>query len=462
MSPGSPVSNQELPAALLLKGGNVVTMDESNTVLSADVRIRGTRIDAIGPDLVVTASDDVLDVSGCLILPGFVQTHVHLCQSLWRNHADDMDLMDWLRLRTWPLEAAHDPDTLAAAARLACAELLLGGTTTINDMGTVHHTEALVRAAAATGIRGIYSKVLMDLHDGPDALRQDPDEAVAEAIDLASTLPRESDRVGFALAPRFAVSSSIRLLENVARASVLHALPVHTHASENDDENRLTLERFGERPISLYRRLGMLGPRLLLAHCVRIDASEINELASAGTSVLHCPTANLKLGSGIAPVQDMIRAGIRVTLGSDGPPCNNNLDMFREMRAAALIQKGLHGALAMPAWQVLRMATIEGARALGLDADIGTVEVGKKADLSVLDPRRAHSMPVNSRDPASSILYSMDRDNIRHVIVDGRLHVREGVLLSINLSEVLGEAQEAAKRLFAQAGIRAGYSGPGS
>jgi 5-methylthioadenosine/S-adenosylhomocysteine deaminase len=435
--------------SLLLHGGTVVTVDPADRVLAADVLVEGGRIAAIGAGVSHPQDAERIDCTGRLVIPGFVQAHVHLCQTLWRNLADDLSLMDWLRRWTWPMEAAHDGTTLRAAARLGCAELLLSGTTTINDMGTVRHCQAIVDAAAATGIRGVFSKVLMDRHDGPAGLVDDPDRAIEEALAVAA--PEGSGgRIATALAPRFAVSSSRGLLERVAAAATATGKLVHTHASENAEENRLTVERFGVRPIDLYGQLGLLGPRLLLAHCVDVTPGEVGTLARTRTAVLHCPTANLKLGSGMAPVPAMLDAGVRVSLGADGAPCNNNLSAFQEMRMAALVQKAGHGPTAMPAARVLRMATAAGADAIGLGAVTGSIEPGKAADLVVLDPRRPWSSPWE--EPAAAIVHSMNAANVEHVLVDGRVLVRDGRLVAMDLDDVVREGLEASAALRRRAG----------
>jgi cytosine/adenosine deaminase-related metal-dependent hydrolase len=436
---------------VFLQGGTVLTLDLYDTILDADVLVVDGRIAAIGPYLSPPADADIVDATGCWVLPGFVQTHVHLCQTLWRNHADDLPLMEWLRTWTWPLEAAHDEVTIRASARLGAAELLLSGTTTINDMGTVRHTAVVIRQALELGLRGVFSKVLMDLHDGPDALSENPDSALSESLGLAERCRDTGGLAQVALAPRFAISSSMHLLEGIAVAARSAGLLVHTHCAETAEEVRSTVERFGCRPIALFQQMGLLGANLLLAHCVHITPDEIRLLADAQTVVLHCPTANLKLGSGIAPVPAMLDAGVRVTLGADGAPCNNTLDAFLEMRTAALIQKGLHGPTAMPARTVLRMATIEGAKALGLDRDIGSVEKGKKADLVVLDRRRVQCVPA--RDPAGAIVYSMGRDNVRHVLTDGRVVVHDGRLATADVTTVMREAEDATARLLRTAKV---------
>lgn len=443
---------------ILLRGGTVLAMDRDDFAGPADVLVEDGRVVGVRPGLAALPGCEVVDVSGCLVLPGFVQTHVHLCQTLWRNLADDLGLMEWLSRVTWPLEAAHTPETIRAAARLGAAELLLSGTTAVADMGTVRHTDVVIETATDMGLRGVFAKVLMDAHDGPDALRQDPDVAVTEALDLAARYDRsdarDQDLIRVALAPRFAVSSSLRLLELVAAAARDRGLLVHTHCAETEDEVRRTVDRFGVRPVDLYGTLGLLGPRLLLAHCVRVTPDEVRRIAEAGAVVLHCPSANLKLGSGIAPVHAMLQAGARVTLGADGAPCNNNLSMFREMRLASLLQKGLHGPEVLPARQVLRMATIEGARALGLDHAIGSIEVGKRADLVVLDPRDPACVP--QADPWGAVVYSMGSRHVRHVLAGGEFRVRDGRLAGVDVVEVVEEGRAASRALCEAAGVTTG------
>lgn len=431
---------------LLLRNGTVVTMDRADSVIQCDILINDEKIVKIGTNIQTPENVEVLDCSGRILIPGFVQTHVHLCQSLWRNLADDLSLMEWLRKWTWPLEAVHDETTLRAAARLACAELLLSGTTTINDMGTVRHYQALVDAAASTGIRGIFSKVLMD--EGHDALKQEPEVAIEEALSLRPP-SNAHRRVKIALAPRFAVSSSLRLLEKIAMVASEREMLIHTHASENSEENRITMERFGMRPIALFASLDLLGPRLLLAHCVDITEDEIETLATTRTAVLHCPSANLKLGSGIAPIPAMLAAGVRVSLGADGPPCNNNLSAFQEMRTAALIQKGIHGPKVMPAYDVLKMATLKGAEVLGMADEVGSIEEGKFADIVVLNASWPWCVPWE--DPASAIVYSMNAANVEHVIVAGQILVRDRKLVHLDLLEVVREGMEASKLLRSKA-----------
>ncbi|NOZ00432.1 MAG: amidohydrolase family protein [Deltaproteobacteria bacterium] len=437
--------------ATLFRGGSVLNPGLEDRVVEADVLVEDSRVAGVRSGLHAGDDFDVVDCEGLLLLPGFVQTHVHVCQTLWRNLSDDLPLMEWLRGWTWPMEAAHDADSMRASARLGFAELLLSGTTTVNDMGSVRHTDVIVEEARTMGIRGQFARVLMDDHDGPKALLDDPDAAVKESLALADHFHDPSAGTRIALAPRFAVSSSLRLLELVAAAAEDRNLMVHTHCAETKEEVRLTEGRFGMRPIALFQALGLMNENLLMAHCVHTSPTEHESIAVGGASVLHCPTTNLKLGSGTAPIMDMMKAGVRVSLGADGAACNNNLSMFREARTASLLQKGLHGPDCLPAWDVLRMATMDGATALGMGDEIGTIEAGKFADIVVLDPHRCCSVPFD--DPAGAIVYSMGPSNVLHVMVGGRMVVRDGLLITADVEEVMTEAQEASLRLRKRAGL---------
>lgn len=429
----------------ILKGLTIVTVDGTNQVLSGDIAILDGHIQAVAPWLPAGPRDTIYDMKGMIAMPAFIQTHVHLCQTLWRNMADDMSLMQWLQERTLPLEAIMTPPAIQSSVRISAAELLLSGTLLVNDFGLAGQVAEIARAVSGTGLRAVTGRILMDEHDGPRQLRQDADSSIRDAITTAREILDLHDIVGCSINPRFAVSSSMRLLQMAREAAAQTGMAIHTHASENDAENELTIARFGSRPIRLYEKLGMLGPRLRLAHCVKIDADEIDLIAQSGTKVLHCPTTNLKLGSGIAPVPRMLDAGIPVTIGADGAPANNNLDMFNEMRTASLIQKPAHGPDAMPAWQVLRMATINGAAALGIQDSTGSIEPGKRADILILDPRHPHSTPFS--DPVPAIVYSMGRDNVRHLLSNGRFVVSDGRCLLLKTDTAIDEARQAAADL---------------
>jgi 5-methylthioadenosine/S-adenosylhomocysteine deaminase len=434
---------------LLIKGGTLVTVDGNNTVAAGDLLICGTKISSVGGSH--DSADEVIDARGCAILPGFVQTHVHLCQTLFRGAADDLPLIDWLKARVWPMEAAHTPASLRASARLGVAELIMGGTTCALTMETVNHTQEVFRVVEESGFRATIGKCMMDAGEGvPDALQEDTEESIRESLALLEEWHGRADgRVRYCFAPRFAVSCTRELLERVARLALERGVVVHTHASENRTEIEIVERATEMRNVQYLASLGLAAPHVALAHCVHLAAAELDTLASTGTHVLHCPSSNMKLGSGVAPVTEMLERGINVSLGADGAPCNNRLDMFTEMRAAALLQKVSHGAGALPASRVLRMATIDGARALGLAEEIGSLEAGKRADVTIVDLSGLHLTPCP--DVVSTLVYSATPADVRTVIIDGGVVLRDGVLVTLDEAEVRQQAQAEAAALFERA-----------
>ena len=306
---------------------------------------------------------------------------------LFRGYADDLALLDWLKTRVWPMEAAHTPASLAAAARQAAAELLRSGTTTVLTMETVHDTDAVFEALEPMGLRAVVGKCMMDADAAvPSRLMEQTAASIDESVALAKRWHgRANGRLRAAFAPRFAVSCSRELLEAVAHLADEHQLVIHTHASENRDEIALIKSRTGLKNIDYLADTGLTTHRLCLAHCVWVDESEQALIAERDVKVLHCPGSNLKLGSGLAPVVEMRQKGISVSLGADGAACNNHLDMFEEMRLAAVLQSVRHQPGALTARDAVQMATREGARALGLQDEIGSIEVGKRADLILID-----------------------------------------------------------------------------
>lgn len=424
--------------SILIQNGTLITMDQHDSVLRGDLSISDGRITAIGQSS--GAASVTIDASGCVVLPGFVQTHIHLCQTLFRGAADDLSLIDWLKKRIWPMEAAHSFQSLRASARLGIAELIKGGTTCALTMETVNHTEAVFQVVEETGYRATVGKCMMDKGDEvPDALHEDTDASVEESLALLEKWHgKAGGRVRVCFAPRFAVSCTRELLSKVARLALERGVMVHTHASENRQECELVEQATGLRNITYLDSLGLSGRHVALAHCIHVDDNEIAILKRTKTNVVHCPSSNLKLGSGIAQVKRMLEEGISVSLGADGAACNNRLDMFTEMRTAALLQKALHGPEAVPAKQALRMATIDGARALGLGSEIGSLEIGKRADVTVLRMEFLHSTP--QPDLASAITYSAEASDVETVVIDGRLVMRERKLLTVDEPSVLNEA----------------------
>jgi 5-methylthioadenosine/S-adenosylhomocysteine deaminase len=428
-------------------------MNDSFEIIEGDVSIRDGHIAAVGPDI-AGAHDRVMDARGGWVLPGFIQTHVHLCQTLFRGYADDLPLMDWLRRRVWPMEAAHTPATLRAAARLGITELLSGGTTTVLTMETVHDTDVVFEAAAESGIRATIGKCMMDVDAaGPKRLRETTKASLDESAAIVARWDgAEHGRLHAAFAPRFAVSCSRALLEAVASLSVDRRTLVHTHASESRDEIAIVRGISGGMAnIAYLASLDLASPRLCAAHCVWVDDREQNLLAEHGVNVMHCPGSNLKLGSGIAPVADMRARGITVSLGADGAACNNHLDMFQEMRLAALLQAVHRHPGALTARDALSMATRAGARTLGLEREIGSIEPGKRADLIVIDRDRPHLLP--GPDPYSTLVYAARASDVRTTIVDGEVLVDQGVPVRVDRGEIAAQARVAARQLALRAGV---------
>jgi 5-methylthioadenosine/S-adenosylhomocysteine deaminase len=439
-------------ASLLVRGGTVLTMNDRLDIVGGDVLVRDGRIESVG-STTHAAADSTLDASGALVLPGFVQTHVHLCQTLFRGYADDLALIDWLRTRVWPMEAAHTPASLRASARLAACELLSSGTTAVLTMETVHDTDAILEEVAAAGLRAVVGKCLMDADaDVPRRLLQTARAAIDESLDLRRRWDGASGgRIQTAFAPRFAVSCSRDLLEEVGSLSARHRVIVHTHASEQQAEIAIVERQTGQRNLEYFEAIGLASERLCVAHCVWVDDREQDILAARGVKVLHCPGSNLKLGSGIAPVAEMRRRGIAVSLGADGAACNNRLDMFDEMRLAAVLQSVRTGPGALPARDAVWMATREGARALGLESQIGSVEAGKRADLIVVGLDRPHLAP--GPDPYSTLVYAARGTDVRHTLVDGEVLVRDGRPVRLDPAEVAAGARREAAALAARAGL---------
>lgn len=429
----------------ILENVITVTVDAAGSVVRGNLVIESGRIVAVGERATTRrAGDDRVDCAGLVAIPGLVQAHIHLTQTLFRNRADDLELLDWLRQRIWPFEAAHTEETSLASARLGLAELVSGGTTAILDMGTVKHHDAVFRAADESGIRYTGGKTMMDVagEGVPGGLRETTRDSLEESATLAKRWHgKAGGRLRYAYAPRFVVTCTDDLLRECAARAKALGTPVHVHASENRGEIELVRRRTGHGNLEWLEALGVLGAPAAVAHCVHLDPGDEARMRAAGASAVHCPSSNLKLASGICPVPRLLDAGVNVALGADGAPCNNNLDGFQEMRLAALLQKPQHGPRAMPAPLVLRLATIGGAAALGLEKEIGSLEPGKRADLAILDLETPHTAPAG--DPVSAVVYAARPENVKHVLVDGEFLKRDFRLVRIDAREVARRATAA-------------------
>ena len=438
--------------SILIKNGTIVTMDQKNSIVRGDVLIRDGRIAEVAPEIDDTVNE-LVEAAGCAVLPGFVQTHIHLCQTLFRGAADDLSLIDWLKKRVWPMEAAHTAASIRASAQLGIAELIKGGTTCALTMETVRHTEEVLKVVEETGFRATVGKCMMDKGDEvPEELQEQTRASIDESVALITKWQgRGGGRIRCCFAPRFAVSCTSELLQEVAALAREHRVMIHTHASENKKECEIVESETGRRNVAYLDAIGISGDHVMLAHCIHLDAEEMETLARTRTNVSHCPSSNLKLGSGLARVAEMLARKISVSLGADGAACNNRLDMFTEMRTAALLQKLAHGPEILPAASVLQMATIDGARALGLDAEIGSIEVGKRADVIVVDLNRSHSSP--SPDVVSALVYSAQASDVRSTIIDGQVVMLDRQLLTLNERDAIGDANREASALVARARV---------
>jgi cytosine/adenosine deaminase-related metal-dependent hydrolase len=424
----------------VIRGGTVVTMNAAREVVQADVLVGadGAIAALLPPGSPVPGGARAVDAAGCLVIPGLVQAHLHLCQTLFRGLAEERPLLAWLRERIWPLEAAHDPASLRASARLGIAELLRTGTTALLDMGTVHHTEQGFLAAEESGIRYTGGQALMDRGEGvPAGLQQSTEAALAESDALFARWDGAAGgRLRYAYTPRFILSCSAPLMEAVTERARRLGARVHTHASEQEEELQAVRSEIGRGDLEYFAEIGLTGPWLVLAHGVWLEEAGIAEVARSGTHVTHCPASNLKLASGLAPVRTLLDRGINVALGADGAACSNRIDGWRQLWLAALVASARDGAGALAARDAFALATLGGARALGLADRIGSVEVGKRADLVVIDAR-PH---LPNGDVYTTLVYSCQGDDVRSVLVDGRVVVEDGRLLTLDEAAVHRDA----------------------
>jgi 5-methylthioadenosine/S-adenosylhomocysteine deaminase len=359
------------------------------------------------------------------LIPGLVNLHTHAAMALMRGLADDMPLMQWLRDRIWPTEAKHvSAQFVYDGTLLACAEMLRGGITCFNDMYLFPGEAA--RAALAMGMRAALGLVVIDT---PTAYAADAEDYVAKGLTLRDEL-REHPLLSFCMAPHAPYTVSDQTFARLITLAEELDLPVHMHVHETRDEIAQSIAQHGVRPLERLRRLGLVGPNLIAVHAIHLSPEEIALLVHNGSSIAHCPSSNLKFANGFAPIASMLAEGLNIGLGTDGSASNNRLDLFQEMRLAALLAKAVGGdASALPAQRALAMATLDGARALRLDHAIGSIEPGKFADLTAVEFNLPEMLPCY--DPISHLVYSAGRENVSHVWVAGRLLVENRVLADL-------------------------------
>ena len=380
------------------------------------------------------AADIEIELENQLLIPGLINTHTHSPMSLMRGLADDLPLMDWLNNHIWPAEQKHvSAEFVFDGSLLACAEMIRSGTTCFNDM--YFFPEATARAVQQAGMRAKLGLILIDF---PSAWAGDADEYLAKGIELHDQL-RDNSLISTAFAPHAPYTVSDDPLKRIATYAEELDIPIHMHIHETADEVEQAVSETGKRPLQRLNELGLLSPRLLAVHMTQLNDDEINLIAETGAHVLHCPESNLKLASGFCPTYKLQQIGINLTLGTDGAASNNDLDMISEMHTAAILAKAVaNNASALPAEDVLRMATINGAKALGLDSEIGSLEIGKSADIVAVDLGNIENQPVYC--PVSQLIYSAGRENVTNVWVAGNHLLKDKELTTMDEKSILQKA----------------------
>lgn len=369
-----------------------------------------------------------------LVIPGLINAHTHAAMTLMRGIADDLPLLEWLRECIWPIERQWvGTDFVLAGTMLACAEMLKGGITCFNDM--YFFPEKAVEASVQSGIRAAIGLISIEF---PTAYASDANDYLAKGLALRDQY-LDHPTLSFCLAPHAPYTVSDNTLSNIFTFANQLDLPIHMHLHETCEEIASSLDDFGIRPIERLQKLNLLGPNLIAVHMVHLTNEEINLLKLHNCNVIHCPSSNMKLASGIAPIVDLVDQSINVAIGTDGAASNNRLDMFEEMRLTALLGKVSRGAQALPTHQILRMATLNGAIALGIEKQTGSLTVGKAADITAIDFSELTLTPCFN--PLSHLIYVASREHVSHVWVNGRLLLNKGELVTLNEAELIERSQ---------------------
>ena len=438
-------SNSRFTADLVIEAAWIIPVEPYGIVLEHHaVAIADGKIVALLPRdemAVLCSASQTQQFGSHVLIPGLVNFHSHAAMTLMRGLADDLKLMDWLSNHIWPAEATHaTAQFVYDGTLLACAEMLRGGITCFNDMYLF--PEMTARAALDAGMRAALGIIVIEF---PTAYASDAQDYLSKGLAMRDELKHESS-LSFCMAPHAPYTVSDKSFEQILTLSEQLQIPINTHLHETQDEIRESMARFGVRPLARLEKLGLLGPNFIAVHAVHLEPAEIALLARMGCSVAHCPSSNLKLASGIAPVDKMLSSGINIGLGTDGAASNNRLDVFCEMRLAALLAKASsQNAETLPAHTALRMATLNAAQALGLERKIGSIEPGKFADLCAVNLDSIELSPCY--DPASHLIYAAGREHVSDVWVAGKQLVGSGRLLLMDENGIKRKAAEWKSRI---------------
>lgn len=430
-------------ADILIRDGYIITMDAQRRILErGSVAIEGDKITAVGKD-VKERADTVIDARGKAVMPGLINAHTHLSMTLLRGVADDMPLMEWLDTKIWPIEKNLTAQDSYLGASLGCLEMIKSGTTCFADQ--YFFMEDVARAVEKAGLRGVLSRGIIELDDPKKR-----EATIREGEKLVKTCHGKANgRILTMFGPHSAYTCSPECLMKVKELAKKYKVGIHTHISESQDEVDRIMKKYNKRPVEHLDSIGFLGPEVLAAHCVWLTEREITIIRKQGVNPVHNPVSNMKIACGVAPVPEMLAAGIPVALGTDGAASNNSLDMFSEMKFAALLNKTHKlDPTVLPAQVVIEMATINGAVALGLQDKIGSLEVGKKADIVMVDMKKPHLAPLHN--VISHLVYSAVGGDVDTVMVDGKVLMQERRVLTLDEVKVVEDTQKAADDLLAR------------
>jgi len=454
-------------SSIYVRGGFVLTMNKDRKIIrNGCVYIEGKTIRAVGKCKNLDKdykgkADYEINAPRHIIMPGLIDTHVHLVQGMLKACANYRKLIPWLKDRVWPLQGNMNEDDALASATLTMLEMIKTGTTTFLETGLVgrYGPDRIIERVYKSGLRAALARHVMDmtgyateknaLHPG---LVETGEKSMKDTIRLYSKYHGWDGRIFIWFGPRTPGAVSLNLFREIASKAKELRTGITMHLAEVKDDVIYLTKEFGKKPIEFAHYVGLTGPNVVLVHTVWITNNEINLLSKTSTNISHNPSCNSKLGSGIAKVSDMLRAGVNVTLGCDGGPSNDNYDLIEEMKIAALLQTAYKlDPKAIRAEDILEMATVRGAKALGLDDKVGSIEPGKKADIITINYWDPKLMPMN--DPVSHIVYSAHGDDVSNVIIDGKLVMRDRKVLTLNEDEVLADAEKHSRELFERTGI---------